>query len=128
MLYAVHVEELNTIFFTTDHPGPGWDVREGIDLDISPNYFRWFGRDKEPEVVLGVSRTDPNRYWVVLHRSDLEYAGYQDTSRSFGGLFSRASWERFAPELKKELAKPVIAIDEPPGATEMALQALRRGR
>jgi hypothetical protein len=46
--------------------------------------------------------------------------------RHFGGLFSKPSWERFAKHAPAAIATLDLEVDEPPGATEAAIAALKQ--
>ena len=46
--------------------------------------------------------------------------------RRFGGLFPKATWERFAKHAPQAIATLEVSADEPPEATELAIAALKQ--
>ena len=102
-------------------------VEEGVELDLPANYAEWPDGADRPEQVLCVSTTDPKNYKVFKYRREVDPAEYRPTGMNFGGLFSGTAWERFVARLPAALAGRAEA-DEPPGATDAAIRAIKKGR
>jgi hypothetical protein len=133
MLYAVIPEEVEAILFLTDNPGEGpWKVAEGVSLDAPVNLFEWPEGTERPMPILCVSQTDQKHYKVFKHPNDIDSARYQRAGKIFGGIYSKSSWEQFAKHLMNRpihgLDAPDVPDAEPPGATDEAIAAVKRGR
>jgi hypothetical protein len=128
MMYAVTVEPLNSVCFLTERPEESrWEVQEGIQLDIAANYADWPPGEDRPEQILCVSASGPRTYKLFKNLKDIDPKEFLPSGRNFGGLFSKASWERFVKSLEAALPTLEIADEaEPPGATEEAIGALKR--
>ncbi|HKI19403.1 MAG TPA: hypothetical protein VKA15_16070 [Isosphaeraceae bacterium] len=127
MLYAVTIEPLNAIFFVSERPdGDEWEVQQEVSLDVPANYAA-HPRDAEPpEQVLCRSTVDHNHFRVYNHLRDVDTAAFQPVGRHFGGIFSKSSWDRFVNQVPGALRVLDICVDEPPGATEEAVAAIKR--
>ncbi len=55
------------------------------------------------------------------------FSQFKPTGRHFGGIFSKPTWERFAQHAPAALASLCVEADEPQGATEEAVAAIKRG-
>ena len=128
MLYTVTLEPLNTIFFVSERPEDNeWELQEGVALDAAPLYGRWTP-DREPfEQILCVSTSDPKYFKIFRNRRDIDPTQFQPTGRHFGGILSKPTWERFAKHAPAAIATLCLVVDEPPGATEEAVAAIKRG-
>lgn len=128
MLYAVTVEPLNSIFFFAERPEEGpWTIEEDVKLDIPSNYAEWPEGSERPSQILCTSTTDPKYYTLFKYQKDIDPEEFRPTGKNFGGVFSKSSWERFVKSLMA--AMPTLMIDdndEPPGATEATISALKR--
>jgi hypothetical protein len=129
MIYAVTIEPLNTTFFLAERPeGDRWTVQEGVSLDITSNYFEWPEGVESHEQILCTSVSDPNHYKVIKYKKDIDPADYRPTGRNFGGVYSKATWERFLKSLPAALATQDVPDSEPPGATDKAVIAVKQNR
>jgi hypothetical protein len=128
MLYAITIEPLNGIYFVYDRPDDNpWEVEEGVELDIYP-FYGTSTPDRGPlRQTLCVSISDPKHYRVFLHSKDIGLDEYRPTGRRFGGLFSKAAWERFAKTAPGIIASLCTEDDEPLGDAEEAVAAIERG-
>lgn len=127
MLYAVTVEPLNAIYFVTDRPDDcEWEVEEGVELEVIPLFGTWTPDLGPLRQSLYASTDEPRHFKAFLHSKDQSLPGFRPTERRFGGLFSKAAWERFAQQAPRALATLAISVDEPPGATEAAIAALNQ--
>jgi hypothetical protein len=128
MLYAVTIDPLNTIVFVYDRPDDiPWEVEEGVELDINPLFGTWTP-DREPlHQTLGVSISNPKYYRVFHHSKDIGNRGFRPTGRHFGGLFSKATWERFVKTAPGMIA--VLCRDDEVslGDAEEAFAAIEQG-
>ena len=70
-----------------------------------------------PEQVVCVSTTDPKHFKVVKYNRDVDPSEFKVTGMTFGGFFSRRTWERFASKLPAHLRFAKIPDDKPPVAT-----------
>ena len=128
-MYAVTIEPLNSVVFLAEHPGEGpWEIQEDVGIDVPANYALRPEGAAPPDSVLAVSTADPRLYKVFRYRREAAPAGYQPTGKNFGGVFSRPAWEHFVTSLLEALANQAGDEDEPPGATDAALRALKGGR
>jgi hypothetical protein len=128
MLYAVTIEPLNSIAFLADRPEEGelWTIQEGVELDLPPFYFPWPEGTGQPLELLYVSTSDPKHYTLFKNRRGIDPAQFQEAGKRFGGVFSKSAWERFSKGLEASKSFFEIPDDEPPGATEAAISALKR--
>jgi len=127
MLYAVTVEPLDAIFFLAERPeGVSWKVQEGVWLDIPSNYDTWADGSARPEQILCTTVSDPNHYKMFKYMKDIDPAEFRLTGRHFGGVYSKSSWERFVKNLPAALAVQDVPDREPPGATDEAVDAIKR--
>ncbi len=118
MIYAVTVEPLNSIFFLAEAPeGDGWDVQEGVSLDIPSNYDAWPEGAECPEQVLCTSTSDPKHYKLFKYAKDIDRGEFRPTGRNFGGVYSHSSWERFVKHLPATLAVLEIPDSVPAGTS-----------
>jgi hypothetical protein len=129
MMYAVTVDPLNAIFFLAERPeGGGWSVQEGVGLDVPSNLAEWPEGAERPEQILCESTSHPNHYKMFKYKKDINPAEYRPTGRHFGGIFSQPGWERFMKTLPAALATQEVPDNEPPGATEESVNAVKRRR
>ncbi|HWE37455.1 MAG TPA: hypothetical protein VG406_12875 [Isosphaeraceae bacterium] len=113
-MYAVTVEPLNTIFFVSDRPEPGpWPVEEGVGLDYAPNIPWWRRGGRMPEQVVCASTTNPKYYKVFRYLMEVDTNEFSPTGRSFGGIFAKETWDRFAVKLAESLAAEDAPGDDP---------------
>jgi hypothetical protein len=127
MLYAVTIEPFNVICFVTDRPDDSpWEVEEGVELDINPLFGTWTHNLGPLHQTLCVSTSDPKYYKVFMHSKDIGIREFRPTGRDFGGLFCKATWERFAKTAPGIIAA-LCTDDEPLGAAEEALTAIEQG-
>jgi hypothetical protein len=128
MLHAVTIEPLNSIVFLYDRPDDNpWEVEEGVELDIYP-YFGTLTPDREPfRQTLGVSISDPKYYRVFHHAKDMDSLGFRPKGRRFGGLFSKAAWERFAKTAPGLIAALCRDDDEPRADARVAVSSVEQG-
>ena len=97
MLYAVTIAPLNVICFVTDRPDNNpWEDTEEVELDINPLFGTWTPDLGPLHQTLCVSASDPKHYKVFMHSKDIGIQEFRPTGRRFGGLFSKAAWERYA--------------------------------
>ena len=126
MLYAVTIELLNTIFFVSDRPDEcEWEVQEGVELELTPIYGTWTPDLGPLRQILCVSNSDPKSFRVLTNPRDIDPLGYRPTGRDFGGLFPKATWERFAKRAPSALAILAIGDDEPAQAAEEVVTAMK---
>jgi hypothetical protein len=127
MLYAITIEPLNGIYFVYDRPDDNpWEIEEGVELDIYPLYGAWTP-DLGPLLqTLCVSKSDPKYFRVYLHSKDIGIDEFHPTGRRFGGLFSKAAWERYAKRAPSLIAA-LCTDDEPLGDSDEAVAAIERG-
>ena len=119
MLYAVTIEPLNAIYFVSDRPDDNpWEVEEGVELDINPLYGTWTPDLGPLHQTLCVSTSDPKYFRVFLHSKDIGIREFRPTGRHFGGLFSKATWERFAKTCPRHHRGPL----------QIGRRAIRRAR
>jgi hypothetical protein len=124
MLYAVTVEALNAMFFVTDRPDEcEWEVQEGVELEIDPIYGTWTPDRAPLQEILCVSNSDPKYYRVIRNSKDISRLGYRPTGRDFGGLFPKATCERFAKKAPSMLAILAIGDEEPVEVTQEVVGA-----
>ncbi len=127
MMYAVTIEPLVAIFFVSDQPqGEGWQVQEGVGLDVPSNYDTWPEGEKQPEQVLCASISNPLNYKLFKYSEDIDTAEFQPTGKHFGGVYSRPSWTRFVKNLPAVLAVVDVPDRERPGATDEAVAAIKQ--
>jgi hypothetical protein len=127
MLYAVTIEPLNTICFVSERPDDNpWEVQEGVALDITFNFNIGPWDPEGAGHILCVSTSDPKHYKLFKNKRDIDPAQFRPAGRRFGGLFSKPSWERFAKQAPAALATLDVSVDEPPGATEAAVAAIKQ--
>jgi hypothetical protein len=128
MLYAVTIDALNAIFFVSERPdGDQWEVVEGVSLDAPPVYGIGRPGREQQEQILYVSLSDPKHYKVFINPRDVDSDEFQPAGRHFGGLYSKPSWERFAKIAPSAITTLCTEADEPQGATEEAVAAIKRG-
>jgi hypothetical protein len=128
-MYAVTLEPLNSVYFLAERPGDGpWTVEEGVDLDLASGYDVWHEGSPCPEQVVGVSTSDPKLYKVFKYSRDMNPDDFKSTGKTFGGFFSKRSWERFKSKLPGFLAVAEIPDEDPPGAYDEAMRMIREGR
>jgi hypothetical protein len=128
MLYAITIEPLNVIAFVYDRPDDNpWEVEEGVELDVNPLFGTWTPDLGSLHQTLCVSTSDPKYYKVFQHSKDIGIKELRPTGRRFGGLFSKATWERFATTAPRMIAVLCRDGDEPLGDAEEALAAVERG-
>jgi hypothetical protein len=129
MLYAVTIDPLNAIFFVSERPdGDTWEVQDGVSLDIP---FNFTVKEREPddaETILCKSTSDPRYYKLFKNTRDIDSDQFRSVGRRFGGLFSKPSWERFAKLVPAGIGLIDVSAEEPPGATERAVAAIKAGR
>ncbi len=119
MLYAVTIDTLNTTFFVCDRPDENeWEMQEGVSIDASPLYGTWRPDRRPFEQILCEATSDPKYYKVFKYREDIDLDQFQPTGRHYGGLFSKASWERFAKIAPSAIAILEIPDEEPHGPLE----------
>jgi hypothetical protein len=127
MLYAVTIEPLNAVFFVSEKPlGAGWDVQDGVGLDVPSNFDAWPEGAKRPEQILCAAVSDPLHYKIFKHSSDIDLSEYRPTGKHFGGVYSRSSWARFFEHLPAALDVVNVPDREPPGATDEAVAAIKQ--
>ncbi len=127
MMYAVTIEELDAIFFLSDEPqGEGWQVQEGVGLDVPSNYDTWSEGEKQPEQVLCSSISNPLNYKVFKNNKDIDTTEFQPTGKHFGGVYSRPSWTRFVNNLPAVLAVVGVPDRERLGATDEAVAVIKQ--
>jgi hypothetical protein len=127
MLYAVIVEPFNAICFVSERPDDNpWEVQEGVGLDITSNFYKGPWDTEEARPILCVSTSDPKYYKLFKYKRDIDLTQFRPVERHFGGLFSKPSWERFAKHAPAAIATLDIEVDEPPGATEAAVAAIKQ--
>jgi hypothetical protein len=128
MLYAITIEPLNVIAFVYDRPDDNpWEVEEGVELDINPLFGTWTPDLGPLHQTLCVSTSDPKYYKVFQHSKDIGIKEFRPTGRRFGGLFSKATWERFAKTAPGMIAALCTDDEEPLGDAEAALATIERG-
>ena len=127
MLHAVTIEPLNTICFVSECPEENeWDVQEGVALDITLNFNIGPWDPEDAHHILCVSTSDPKYYKLFKNKRDIDPNQFRPVGRLFGGLFSKPLWERFAKGAPPMLAALDVSVEEPPGATEEAVAAIKR--
>lgn len=125
MLYAVTIDRLNAIFFVSDRPDENeWGVQEGVELEIIPLFGTWTPDLGPLHQTLCVSTTDPKHFKVLLHSKDIGQRAFRPIGRDFGGLFSKAAWERFAKEVPAGVALLQIGDTEPLGTANEVVTAV----
>lgn len=113
-MYAITIEPLNTMVFLLDRPiGDEWDVEEGVQLDVPMNYDDWLEGTPPPEHLLCRSTSDGKAYKIFRYRAEVDPAEFQPTGRTFGGVLSKSTWERFVKTLPIMLANLAIPDEEP---------------
>src|SRR5262245_46958831 len=128
MLYAVTIEPLNVIAFVYDPPGDHpWDVEEGVELDINPLFGTWTPDLGPLHQTLCVSTTDPKYYKVFQHSKDLRNKEFRPTGRRFGGVFSKATWERYVKRAPSLIAALCSEDEDPIGETREAVASIEQG-
>ena len=127
MLYAVTIDPLNAIFFVGERPeGNRWKVQEGVEIDIPINLADWPEGEESPVQVLCTAVSDPNHYRMFKNRRDIDFSEFQPTGKHFGGIYSKTAWARFMKNLPTSLALQDIPDTERPGATDEAIDAIKR--
>jgi hypothetical protein len=127
MLYAVTIEPLNTICFVSERPEENeWEVQEGVSLDAAPLYGPRTPDRAPLDEILCVSASDPKYFKVYRDPRDIDPAQFRPMGRRYGGIFSKPTWERFAKHITPTLAALDVSVDEPPGATEQAVAAIKQ--
>jgi hypothetical protein len=127
-MYAVTIEPLRAIAFLSAPPeGSQWQVQEGVEIDIPSTYSDWPDGANPSKQVLCISTSDPKHYKLFKDQRDVDQTEFRDTGMNFGGVFSKTSWDRFATVLPGALAATAVDVDEPPGATDEAIRALKAG-
>jgi hypothetical protein len=128
MLYAITIEPLNRICFVYDRPDDNpWEVEEGVELDIYPLFGAYTPDREPPHQTLAVSISNPKYYRVFHHTEDIGSRGFSPTGRRFGGVFSKATWERFAKTAPGKIAVLCKDDDVPLGDAEETLAAIEQG-
>jgi hypothetical protein len=129
-MYAVTIEPLNAIVFLVERPeSDRWEIQEGVELDIPANYAEWPSGEERPEQVLCASTSNPKHYKVFKFSREIDRTEFRPTGKNFGGVYSRTAGERFVKALPAALALQAVPDDdEPPGATEEAIRAVKGGR
>jgi hypothetical protein len=128
-MYAVTIGPLHAMVFLSEPPENGhWEVQEGVQIDIPANYSDRPEEADAPEQILCVSIFEPKRYKVFRSPRDIDPAEFRETGMNFGGVFSRTAWERFAKSLSATLAEADAVDDEPPGANDAAVRAIKGER
>lgn len=128
MLYAITIEPLNTMIFMYDRPDDSpWEVQEGVELDINPLFGTWTPDLGPLHQTLCISTSDPKHYKVFQHSKDIGIDEFRPTGRRFGGLFSKALWERYAKRAPSLIAVLCNGDDDPAGETEEVLATIERG-
>jgi hypothetical protein len=90
-MYAVPVDELNTIIFSPKAPPRGYEQYHGeVQRDVTllgatPGLYDWPQGAKRPEVVLARSRVNPKEYKIFKYASELngEQSDYEPTGRAY---------------------------------------------
>jgi hypothetical protein len=127
MLYAVTIEPLNAIFFLAELPSADpWEVQEGVEIDIPPNYVTRSHSLEPLEQILCVSISDPNHYRIYKRKNDIDLREFRPTGKHFGGTYSKSAWARFMKNLPGSLEFQDFPEDEPPGATDEAIDLILR--
>lgn len=127
MLCAITIEPLNTIIFMYDRPGDSpWEIEEGVELDINPLFGTWTPDLGPLHQTLCVSTSDPKYYKVFQHSKDIGIKEFRPTGRRFGGLFSKASWERYAKRAPSLIAVLCSGDDDSIGDAEEAVAAIEQ--
>ena len=104
-MHAVTVEPLHSMFFVAGAPGAnGWSVEEDVEIEIANNIGLWSDGAPLPDQVLCRSLRSRNVFKIYKYEREVDLAEYEPTGLEFGGVFSRASWERFAERLPAEVA------------------------
>jgi hypothetical protein len=125
MLYAVTIPGLNVICFVSDRPDEcEWEVQDGVELELTPIYGTWTPDLGPLRQILCVSHSNPKFFKIFSNPKDIGPSGYQPTGRDFGGLFPKATWERFAKIAPNALRILAIGDDEPVDATKEVVGAL----
>jgi hypothetical protein len=63
---------------------------------------------------------------MFKYTRDIDLTEFQPTGKHFGGVYSRSTWARFMKNLPAALAIPDVPDTEPPGATDEAVNAIKR--
>ena len=128
-MFAVSIKSWNSLYFLMNRPdGDRWEVEEGVEVDIPPNYDVWPERAQCPQHVLCRSTLNPKHFKLFKCEKDVDRGAFLPTGKNFGGVFAKSTWERFAQGLLSKLARPETAVADPPGAFEEALRAIRGAR
>lgn len=128
-MYAVTIEPLNSMIFLADRPDTEHgEVLEDVQLDLPPLdlFLLWPEGMDRPESVLCRSTSDEKHFKVFKNPKDIEPSGFQPTGKTFGGFFSKASWDRFVEQLPAHLKFLAIPDNDPPGAWEEAYRNILR--
>ena len=127
MLYAITIEPLNAIYFVYERPDDNpWEILEGVELDINPLFGTWTPDLGPLHQTLCVSTSDPKYFRVYLHSKDIGIKEFRPTGRRFGGLFSKAAWERYAKTAPSLIAALCRDDDEPLGDPQEAVASIER--
>src|ERR1017187_7447002 len=127
MLYAVTIEPLNAIFFLAERlDADPWEVQEGVEIDIPPNYVTCSDSREHPEQILCRSVSDPNHYKIFKNKKDIDPSKFQPTGKHFGGMYSKLPWAQFMKNLPGSLEFQDFPDTEPPGATDEAIDLILR--
>ena len=62
-----------------------------------------------------------------MHSKDIGIQEFRPTGRRFGGLFSKAAWERITKRAPGLIAALCSGDDEPSGENEEAVATIERG-
>jgi hypothetical protein len=128
MLYAITIEPLNAVYFVTDRPDDNpWEVLEGVELDVNPLFGTWTPDRGPLHQTLCVSTSDPQYFKVFQHAEDIGVKGFRPTGRRFGGLYSKATWERIMRHAPGIIAALCIEDDEPSADIEQAFATIEQG-
>lgn len=128
-MYALTIPPLRTMAFLAERPADGrWEVQDDVEIDIPPNFSDWPEGVEAPEQVLCISTSDPKYYKLFKYARDIDPAEFKETGMAFGGVYSRTAWSRFATSLSAALGDDDVGVDEPAGATEDAVRAIKAGR
>jgi hypothetical protein len=127
VLYAVTIAPLRAVFFLDERPEEnGWQVEEGVELDLPFNYDSWPEGEERPEQILCTSIAEPKHYKMFKYRRDIDTSEFRPTQKHFGGIYSRSTWSRFVKSLPTGLVDRNVPDREPLGATDEAVNAIKR--